>query len=128
MRILLIVDCYVPYVKSSATQMHAMAMELRLQNHEVTVLTPSDQVSKSVEIYSDEGTQVIRVKTGKLKGTSRLFRAFEEARLSRLMWSRAKKFLLNRPADLIIFYSPTIFWGALVRRLKSIWNCPAYLI
>jgi O26-antigen biosynthesis N-acetyl-L-fucosamine transferase len=27
-----------------------------------------------------------------------------------------------------VFYSPTIFWGALVKRLKSLWGCPAYLI
>jgi glycosyltransferase involved in cell wall biosynthesis len=35
---------------------------------------------------------------------------------------------LRHPADLIVFYSPTIFWGALVRRLKAIWHCRAYLI
>ena len=128
MRILLLVDCYFPYSKSSATQMHDMAMELRRQNHEVVVLTPSDRISRTVEIEPEQGVRVIRVRTGKIKGASRVFRALEEARLSSLMWRRAKQFLLQNPADAIVFYSPSIFWGALVRRLKSIWGCPAYLI
>lgn len=128
MRILLLVDCYFPYSKSSATQMHDMATELHRQNHEVVVLTPSDRISRAVEIELEEGVQVIRVRTGKIKGASRVFRAWGEARLSSSMWGRAKRFLLQNPADVIVFYSPSIFWGALVRRLKSIWKCPAYLI
>jgi glycosyltransferase involved in cell wall biosynthesis len=44
------------------------------------------------------------------------------------LWSRARSFLLAHPADLIVYYSPTIFFGPLVRRLKSHWGCPAYLI
>jgi glycosyltransferase involved in cell wall biosynthesis len=128
MRILLLVDCYLPYSKSSATQMHDMAMELRRQNHEVVVLTPSDRISRTVEINPEQGVRVVRVRTGKIKGASRVLRALEEARLSSLVWSRANRFLQENPADLIVFYSPTIFWGALVRRLKSIWKCPAYLI
>jgi glycosyltransferase involved in cell wall biosynthesis len=57
-----------------------------------------------------------------------LFRAIREVQLSGTLWHRAKRFLLAKPADLIVFYSPTIFFGSLVRRLKSHWGCPAYLI
>jgi glycosyltransferase involved in cell wall biosynthesis len=128
MRILLLVDCYLPHVKSSATQMHDLAMEFRRRNHEVTVLTPSDRISAGLEIAAGEGLRVVRVKTRRIKGASKVFRAAEEMRLSSLIWRRARRFLLTNPADLIVFYSPTIFWGALVKRLKSIWGCPAYLI
>jgi O26-antigen biosynthesis N-acetyl-L-fucosamine transferase len=128
MRILLLVDCYLPHVKSSATQMHDLAMEFRRRNHEVTVVTPSDSISADVEIATEEGLRVVRVRTGKIKGASKVFRAAEEMRLSNLIWRRAKRFLLANPADLIVFYSPTIFWGALVKRLKSSWGCAAYLI
>lgn len=103
-------------------------MEFQRRNHEVMILTPNSRISRNVEITSEEGLRVIRVKTRKIKGASKIFRAVEEARLSSLVWSRAKQFLLWNPADLIVFYSPTIFWGALVERLKSAWGCPSYLI
>jgi glycosyltransferase involved in cell wall biosynthesis len=128
MRILLLVDCYVPNTKSSATQMHDLAMEFQRREHEVVVLTPSDKISADVEIATEEGVRVVRVRTRKIKGASRVFRAVEEIRLSSVIWRRAKRFLRAHPADLIVFYSPTIFWSALVKRLKSVWGCPAYLI
>jgi len=108
--------------------MHDMAMELHRQKHEVIVLTPSDRVSKKIEVTNEFGFQVVRVKTRKIKGTWRVFRAIEESRLSNVLWRHARPFLLEHPADLIVFYSPTIFWAPLVRRLKSLWHCPAYLI
>src|SRR5271170_5611641 len=128
MRILLLVDCYSPHTKSSATQMRDLALEFRRQNHAVTVLAPSDRISRNLEIATEEGLQVIRVRSKKIKGASKVFRAAEEMRLSSLTWRRAGRFLLTHPADLIVFYPPTIFWGALVKRLKSLWGCPAYLI
>src|SRR5271154_1506134 len=118
MRILLLVDCYSPHTKSSATQMHDLALEFRRQNHDVAVLTPSDRIATNLEIATEEGLQVIRVRSRKIKGASNVFRAAEEMRLSSLTWRRARRFLLKHPADLIVFYSPTIFWSALVKRLK----------
>ena len=108
--------------------MHDMALEFHRQKHEVIVLTPSDRVSKNIEVTSEFGFPVVRVKTRNIKGAWRAFRAIQESRLSRVLWRRAKPFLLQHPADLIVFYSPTIFWASLVRRLKSIWHCPVYLI
>jgi O26-antigen biosynthesis N-acetyl-L-fucosamine transferase len=128
MRILLLVDCYLPQTKSSATQMHDLALEFRRRIHEVTVLTPSDKISANLEIANEEGLRVIRVRSRKIKGAPNVLRAAEEMRLSSMTWRRARRFLLTHPADLIVFYSPTIFWGALVKRLKSLWGCPAYLI
>jgi glycosyltransferase involved in cell wall biosynthesis len=128
MRILLLVDCYYPNSKSSATQMHDMAMELHRQKHEVIVLTPSDRVPRKIEVSNEFGFQVARVKTRKIKGAWKAFRALNESRLSNVLWRNARPFLLQHPADLIVFYSPTIFWASLVGRLKSLWHCPAYLI
>lgn len=128
MRILLLVDCYYPNSKSSATQMHDLALELRRQEHDVMVLTPSESVSNGIEITNEAGVQVVRVRTRNIKGASRVFRAIEESRLSSVLWRHAGPFLRQHPADLIVFYSPTIFWAPLVRRLKALWHCPAYLI
>jgi glycosyltransferase involved in cell wall biosynthesis len=71
---------------------------------------------------------VARVKAGKIKGANNAVRALNEIQLSTNLWRRAKHFLSENRCDLILFYSPTIFFGPLVRKLKSLWRCPAYLI
>ena len=128
MRILLIVDCYLPSVKSGARLIHDLGVEFGRQGHDVTILTPSDAISRALEVTTENGLRVVRVQTKKIKGISKIFRASREVRLSAILWRHAKNYLLSDPRDLIIFYSPTIFFGALVRRLKMHWGCPAYLI
>ncbi|MBZ5526602.1 MAG: glycosyltransferase [Acidobacteriia bacterium] len=128
MRILILVDCYVPSVKSGARQIRDLAAEFHRQGHEVTVITPSHEIVDEAQVTWDEGTRIVRVRTGKIKGVGRIWRALEEIRLSGVVWRRVGRFLLENPADFIVFYSPTIFWSALVRRLKALWGCPAYLI
>jgi glycosyltransferase involved in cell wall biosynthesis len=44
------------------------------------------------------------------------------------MWRQGRGFFQKYRCDLIIYYSPSIFFGPLVRRLKALWGCPAYLI
>ena len=128
MRLLLIVDCYLPSHKSSAKQMHDLGLEFRREGHDVTVLTTSHETVGNFEVSVEDGLRVARVKTSQIKGASKLFRALNEVRLSGIVWRTAGRFLEENPADLIVFYSPTIFWSSLVRRLKSLWHCPAYLI
>ena len=36
--------------------------------------------------------------------------------------------MINNPHDIIIYYSPSIFFGAFVKKLKKLWNCKSYLI
>jgi hypothetical protein len=49
-------------------------------------------------------------------------------RLSAVLWKAGREFFRSHPCDLIAFYSPTIFFGPLVRRLKELWNCRSYMI
>ncbi len=128
MQILIIVDCYLPSLKSGAKLVHDLGVEFRRQGHEVSILTPSDAISEGLQVRTEDGLCIARVRTGTIKGTTKLFRAIREMRLSDTLWRRAKSFLLAKPVDLIVFYSPTIFFGGLVRCLKSRWGCPAYLI
>lgn len=127
-RILVIVDCYLPSLKSGARLIHDLSIEFRRQGHDVTILTPSDAIPRSLDLSFEDGVNIIRVQTKKIKGTSRILRAIREMRLSAILWRNAKGYLLSNPHDLIIFYSPTIFFGTIVRRLKSHWSCPSYLI
>jgi len=107
---------------------HELGVGLSGHGHDVTVLTPDDALSESLQVRVEQGIRVARVKSARIKGTGRLLRAIREATLSGVLWRRARRFLLANPADLILFYSPTIFFGELVRLLKRYWGCPAYLI
>ena len=128
LRILIIVDCYYPSPKSGAKLVHDLAIELQKRGNEVVVLTPSEQASNDLETSVEEGLVIARVRTGRIKGAGRVWRAIEEAQLSGKLWWRAKRFLTQKRCDLILFYSPSIFFGPLVRKLKALWKCPAYLI
>ena len=128
MRILILIDDYLPSTKSGAKMIHELGLQFLRQGNEVIVLTPSPAIGARMEVSEEHGLQVVRVRTEKLKGVSKLCRALAEIRLSEKLWRRAGAFLRANRCDLIVYYSPTIFWGALVRRLKSLWSCPSYLI
>jgi O26-antigen biosynthesis N-acetyl-L-fucosamine transferase len=125
---LIVVDCYLPSTKSGAILIRDLGREFQRQCHAGTILTPSDAISKALHVSIEDGLRIARVKTGTIKGATKVLRAIRELRLSAILWRRARNFLLANETDLILFYSPTIFFGALVRRLKSLWRCPAYLI
>lgn len=128
MRVLILVDCYYPSTKSSAKLVHDLAVELVRRGNQAVVVTPSEAIDVEVEPRTEDGVTVVRVRMGPIKVLNRVIRAINEMRLSARIWRGAKTFLRQNPCDLILFYSPTIFFGALVRKLKTLWNCPAYLI
>ncbi|MCU1306373.1 MAG: Alpha-D-kanosaminyltransferase [Acidobacteriaceae bacterium] len=121
-------DCYFPTPKSSAKLVHDLGAEFRDRGHEVIILAPAELISGQIEVSIESGMQIVRVKSGKIKGATNFHRALNEIRLSNTLWKRGEQFLRSHPCNLIVFYSPSIFFGALVRRLKALWNCPSYLI
>jgi len=127
-RILIIVDCYYPTTKSSAKLVHDLGVELHARGHEITVLAPSETINEKAVISSEDKLRIIRVRTGKIKGANLIARGWHEARLSSSLWKSAKSFLRDNPHDGIVFYSPSIFFGPLVARLKKLWGCRAYLV
>lgn len=128
MRILLIVDCYLPSTKSSAKLMHDLAVELLHDGHEPTILTPVSGLASPLVVTQEDGVCVARVRSGQIKGASRFLRGMREALLSDVLWYQSRAFLTEKPHDVIVFYSPSIFFGKLVRRLKRLWRCQSYLI
>jgi len=130
MRICLIVDCYLPSTKSSAKLMSDLAGEFASLGHTPVVVVPDDSLGRG-EGYrlSDEGgVTVLRIRSGKIKGASLLQRGMNEAMLSWVLWRGGKRYFRANPCDLIVFYSPSIFFGGVVRKLKKLWGCPAYMI
>jgi glycosyltransferase involved in cell wall biosynthesis len=128
MRILIIVDNYYPSSKSGAKLIHDLGVEIHRQGHQVTILTPSERNISDLELTTEDGLLVARVKSGQLKGASRIKRGLHEVYLSKTLWRKGKDFFRANPQDVIIFYSPSIFFGELVGNLKKLWACPAYLI
>ena len=128
MKIALLVIYYLPSTESCVQLMYDLAHELKLRGHEPTVITVNSSIPTNVQMTDEQGIRVMRVRAGKIKGTTRYLRALTEFRLSRIIWAKAKAYLLEQPYDLIIYYSPSIFWGPLVRRLKQVFACKTYLI
>ncbi len=75
-----------------------------------------------------DGINICYFRSGNIKNTGKIKRSVNESLLSYNAWKNYKEYFEKNPHDLIIYYSPSIFWGGLVTRLKSLWNVPSYLI
>lgn len=129
MRVLLIVDDYLPdSYKAGAVIMHDLATKMVSQGHEVSVLTPRERVQPGCEIVELDGVKVLSFDGGAIKNTGKIKRAINETLLSRRGFAAFSDHFKETPHDLVAYYSPSIFWGGLVQRLKKLWSCPSYLI
>ncbi len=113
---------------SSATLIHDLAVEFHRLGHEPIVVAPDENILKESQVSNENGVKVLRIRTGKIKSATRLVRAFNEIRLSKIIWKKGKQFFNENLCDLIIYYSPSIFFGSLVKRLKKKFACSSYLI
>ncbi|PLX67329.1 MAG: glycosyltransferase WbuB [Denitrovibrio sp.] len=129
MKICIVVDDYLPEsIKAASKMMHELACEYHKLGHSVTVITPSPFINGKVQVLDIDNINVIKFKTGKIKNVSKVKRLLNEMSLSGTAIKSLHDFIKGNPHDLIVYYSPSIFWGSLVSKLKSEWKCPAYLI
>ncbi|WP_331774343.1 glycosyltransferase family 4 protein [Sulfurospirillum sp. 1612] len=129
MKICLIVDDYMPHsIKVAAKMMHELACEFINQGHEVTVITPSPELNKNTEITKLDDVTVCRFKSGAIKNVGKIKRAINETLLSYYAWKNFKSYFEDNRHDMIVYYSPSIFWSGLVKQLKKTWDAPSYLI
>src|SRR5450432_2831377 len=104
-RILLVVDGYLPMAKSQVKLMHDLGVEMSRQGHDVVVLAPSHEIRQPFELSFEDGLLIARAKTWHIRGASRILRAIGEERLSSVLWSAGRSFFKERQFDLIVFYS-----------------------
>ena len=129
MKLLLIIDDYPPdSTKVGAKMMHELALELKNNSHEVLVLTPKPMQEELLTIQEIDGISVLFFRSGKIKNVGKLKRAINESLLSYQAFKSAKKYLKENRCNGIIYYSPSIFFGSLVKKLTNLWNCKSYLI
>ena len=128
MNVLLLTDDYLPSTKSAALMMAQLTQELVRQGHAVTVATPCSRLKKSCCETAESGLEVIRFRSGAFKNVNKILRCINESLFTcRLLLGAGKK-LKQRKIDLIVTYSPSIFWGPAVWYLKHYHHCRTYLI
>ena len=117
-----------PSTKSSAKLMYDLGQDLLLKGHEVSIITVCEDIDEKIQISIEDGVNVVRVKSGKIDGANRYIRALNEIRLSSSIWKNGKDFFNNNTCELVIWYSPSIFFGSLIKKIKKKNNCFSYLI
>lgn len=129
MRLLLVADTYPPSRISGALQMRDLALALAQQGHRPVVLTPTTEPGDRVREVEHEGVQVLRVRAPRTKDVPYWRRTLAELVLPwiLLLGLRAST-LRNERWDGVVWYSPTIFLGPLVNRIKRTHACRGYLI
>lgn len=129
MRIALIADSFPPLCNSGAVQLRDLSREFIRQGHKITVLLPSDSIENSWKLEDLDGIQVLRLKALKIKDINYIQRTIAEFLMPFLMFRNLRKSQLTLEKwDAIIWYSPSIFFGPLISKLKRESGCKGYLI
>jgi len=129
MRILVIVDTYVPARISAALQMRDLAKEMAAQGHEPTVVVPAPGQDAPWRLERQDGVEVLRVRTMRTKDVGKPRRALAEWWLPHVMLRGLRSSPLARTRwEGIVWYSPTIFLAPMVEKLKRQCGCRSYLI
>jgi len=129
MKLALIIDDYLPdSTRVGAKMFHELALELMASGHNVTVITPAVGQVKSFTEQNVEGVNVWRFSSGPIKDVGKITRALNETLLSFRAWSAIKQHVNEHTFDGVIYYSPSIFFGALVNRIKKRCKCSSYLV
>jgi len=129
MRLLLVADTYPPARISGALQMHDLARALIRLGHQPTVLVPASRDAGTVLPDILDGVEILRVAAPPTKDVPYVRRTFAEWWLPRALLRGLRRSPLRKVKwDGVVWYSPTIFFGPLIRILKREHRCRAYLI
>ncbi len=128
-RIALIVSAFPPLNISGAVQLRDLSIEFVRQGYYPTVMVPTNDIERPWKLENVDGVQVLMLKTPKIKDIGYVRRTLGELVLSFMMLRNIRKSpLSNMIWDGIVWYSPTIFFGPLVKVLKKKSECLSYLI
>ncbi len=129
MKLIIIADAFPPMRSSAAVHMHELAVELIKQGHEVTVIIPVSHIQQKFRVDHINGYRLVSVASLKTKDLSSIRRTIAEFISPYVVYHRLKSSsIIDEIFDGIIWYSPTIFFGPLICRLKARYCCPAYLV
>lgn len=129
MRIVLVADTFPPLASSGAVQLRDLSREFVRQGYELTVLLPSNNQVSGWKLEVWEGVQVLRLKAPRTKDIKNVCRTLSEFIMPFAMLRQFRKSPLARCRWAgVVWYSPSIFHGPLVKFLKKSSRCRSYLI
>lgn len=129
MKLVLIADTFPPLRTSGAVQLRDLAREFVRQGHELTVFLPDADLDQPWRLENVDGAQILRLKSPRIKDVSYIRRTIGEYLMPYAMWKNLRRSPLSSQRwEAIVWYSPSIFHGPLVRKLKRQSGCKGYLI
>jgi glycosyltransferase involved in cell wall biosynthesis len=129
MRIALVADTFPPLQTSGAVQLRDLSNEFVKQGHEITVILPSAEIKHSWLLEDIGGVKIIRLRAPKMKDVNYIRRTFAEFLMPFFMIRNLHKSPFSKVLwDGVVWYSPSIFLGPLVNKIKKSSNCKGYLI
>lgn len=129
MRVILIADTFPPLRTSGAVQLRDLSREFVNQGHEIAVILPSSDKEHSWLLEDMDGVRILRLRAPKTKDVNLIRRTIGEFFMPFFMRRNLNKSPLGKERwDGVVWYSPSIFHGPLVRTVKQTSNCKSYLI
>ncbi|MCE0493785.1 glycosyltransferase family 4 protein [Vibrio salinus] len=129
MRIAIFSDDSLPdSTRVHAKMLHELALELKSNGHEPVILTPGHKAQSRLVVDFIDDIEVWRFRSNPTRSGNKLKRAITESLLSVNAYLAISKKVATRPFDLYINYSPTIFFGPLIRLLKHRFGGYCYLV
>ena len=128
MKYLIISDCYYPSKKSISRHIYDLLKKFSNENKNVDFYFPSQNKNKPIlnQNYHLKNINYIPINTNDNKSDSFLIRGFSEFLMPFIFWNKIKK-NKNKIKKIIIF-SPSIFFGLIIKKLKIKFKCKVILI
>src|SRR3954453_18136715 len=127
--IALISTDYPPLRTSAAVQLRDLAQQFAALGHRPVVIVPAPGSSEPWMVERSEGIEVLRLAAPPTRAPSYVRRALAEMGLPFAMWRGIQKSPFRSSKwDLVVWYSPPIFFGPLIWRLRRGSAARTYLI
>ena len=128
-KIVLVCDSFPPTSSSAANQIFDLSDAISKLGLKLTILTPSSEIKSNFKVEDHRDFKLIKIKTLKIKDINLLRRTIGEFLMPYMMIGTIRKHnLLNFNIDGVIWYSPSIFFGPLIRYIRKNNSCNSYLI
>lgn len=129
MRIAMIADSFPPQRSSAAVQLMDLSLAISAEGHDLTVILPSHEVEGRSVLSRFDDFQILYLKAPRTKDLGYFQRTINEVLMPFFMRHNFNKSsLIDEKWDAVVWYSPSIFLGPMVKKLKEKSGCKAYLI
>jgi len=129
MDLVLVADTFPPLKTSGAVQLRDLSREFVYQGHTLTVILPSPELSVGWCLEDVDGLKLLRLRAPRTKDIGYFRRTLNEFIMPFYMLINLKRSpMKNMRWDGLVWYSPSIFFGPLVKSLKKNSGCRSYLV